>query len=74
MGTQQKFSANGTYVFDPDEIEQLDEFSMTSLLSAAVDAIPQDQSETELCDIVATESLGNTTINALLGRTTRVRR
>ena len=68
MGTKQKVSANGTYVFDPGEIEQLDELSLTSVLSAVVDdASPQEAPEpAESPDIVAPASLGGTTINELL--------
>jgi hypothetical protein len=66
MSTKQKISANGTYVFDPEEIEQLDESSMTSVLSTLVDPSAQESSETESPDIVAPARLGDTTINELL--------
>jgi hypothetical protein len=66
MGTKQKISANGTYVFDPEEIEQLDELSLTSVLSAVVDGSPQEGPETEPPNLVAPASRGDTTINELL--------
>jgi len=67
MGTKQKVSANRTYVFDPEEIEQLDELSLTSVLSAVVDdASPQEAPEPESPNTVAPASLGSTTINELL--------
>jgi hypothetical protein len=66
MGTKQKISTNGTYVFDPDEIEQLDELSLTSVLSAVVDASPQEAPSPMSADIVSPARLGDTTINELL--------
>ncbi len=65
MGAKQKITAAGTYVFDPEEIEQLDELSMTSVLSAVVEAIPEEHCQPEP-PIVAPVSRGNTTINELL--------
>jgi hypothetical protein len=67
MGTKQKVSANGTYVFDPDEIEQLDELTFTSILpTIADDGGPQPGSESESPEVVAPGAVGNTTINELL--------
>ena len=66
MGTKQKVSANGTYVFDPEDIEQLDELSLTTVLSDVVDASQQEGPETATPDIVAPASQGDTTINELL--------
>jgi hypothetical protein len=66
MGTKQKISANGTYVFDPEEIEQLDELSMTSVLSAVVDQDTKEHRQTESTDGVSPARLGDTTINELL--------
>jgi hypothetical protein len=66
MSTKQKISANGTYVFDADEIEQLDELSLTSVLSTIVDPNAQQNRDTESSDVVAAAGLGNTTINELL--------
>jgi hypothetical protein len=67
VATKQKVSANGTYVFDPEDIEQLDELSLTSVLSAVVDgAGPQEVPEPESPNTVAPASLGGTTINELL--------
>ncbi len=65
MGTKQKVSANGTYVFDPEEIEQLDELSLTSVLSTMVDPA-QEVPEAASPDVVAPARLGDTTINELL--------
>jgi hypothetical protein len=68
MGTKQKqkISANGTYVFDAEEIEQLDELSLTSVLSAIADPNAQENPEAEPPDLVAPARLGDTTINELL--------
>ncbi len=65
MGTKQKITADGTYVFDPEEIEQLDELSMTSVLSAVVEAIPEEHCQPQP-PVVGPASRGDTTINELL--------
>jgi hypothetical protein len=65
MSAKQKISANGTYVFDPEEIEQLDELSLTSVLSTMVDPA-QEVPEAASPDVVAPARLGDTTINELL--------
>lgn len=66
MSTKQKISANGTYVFDPAEIDQLDELSMTTVLSDVVNANTPDDGATESPDVVGPARLGDTTINELL--------
>jgi hypothetical protein len=67
MSTKQKISANGTYVFDPAEIDELDVLSMTTVLAEVVDANPPERSETESPDVVVEPArLGDTTINELL--------
>ena len=66
MSTKQKVSANGTYVFDPAEIDQLDELSMTAVLSDVVNANTPERNETEPLDVVGPARLGDTTINELL--------
>ncbi len=66
MGTKNKISANGTYVFDPAEIDHLDELSMTSILSDVVNATTPESGEAEPVDVVGPARLGDTTINELL--------
>jgi hypothetical protein len=64
MSTKGKISANGTYVFDPEEIEQLDELSLTSMIAAIV---PNEQpDEARRVDLERGACAGDTTINALL--------
>jgi len=66
MSTKQKVSPNGTYVFDPAEIDQLDELSMTTVLSDAVNATTPEGREIESPDVVGPARGGDTTINELL--------
>jgi hypothetical protein len=66
MTTKQKVSANGTYVFDPAEIDQLDELSMTTVLSDAINAAAR-RLEPQPPDLVGSARVGDTTINELLG-------
>jgi len=64
--TKQKISADGTYVFDAEEIEQLDELSLTSVLSAIVDPVPQEDSEPKSTLVAAVPGKADTTINEIL--------
>jgi hypothetical protein len=66
MSTKAKISANGTYVFDPEEIEQLDELSLTSMI-AAIDP-SQPPKETQPADPQPVACAGDATINAILER------
>jgi hypothetical protein len=66
MDTKPKISPNGTYVLDEEDIEQLDELSLTSLISAVVEATPQDDPEVKSSGIAASSDDGDTTINAIL--------
>jgi hypothetical protein len=61
MDSKTKISANGTYVLDPEDIEQLDELSLTSLINA----IPQPQPSPKAPDAGAADT-GDTTINEML--------
>ena len=65
MDAKTKISANGTYVLDPEDVEQLDELSLTSVMKEAVDAIPQVESSPKPSDTAASGE-GDTTINAIL--------
>jgi hypothetical protein len=65
MSTKQKISANGTYVFDPEEIEQLDELSLTSVVRAIGES-QQEAASTDAPNVVSPARLGDTTINELL--------
>ena len=64
MGTKQKISANGTYVLDAAEIEQLDELSLTSVVRAMGEGNPQEAPDAP--NVVWPARLGDTTINELL--------
>jgi hypothetical protein len=64
MNTKAKISANGTYVFDPEEVEQLDELSLTSMI-AAIDP-SQSPNEAQAAAPEHSTGAGDTTINALL--------
>jgi hypothetical protein len=66
MGQKQKLSANGTYVFDPEEIEELDELSLTSIVRGIVDCSPQEAPSAESPNVVSPARLGDTAINELL--------
>jgi hypothetical protein len=59
-----KISANGTYVFDREDIEQLDELSLTSMIKAIDPGQPPD--EAERSDPKPIACAGDTTINSLL--------
>ena len=61
MDTKTKISANGTYVLDPEDVEQLDELSLTSLINA----IPEAQQSPKPSDAPAPDT-GDTTINQIL--------
>ena len=43
MITKPKVSASGTYVLDPEDVEELDQLSITSVVTALVEAVPEDQ-------------------------------
>lgn len=45
MDGKPKFSARETYVLDPDEISQLDELSLTSVMRQVTDPIEEPQKE-----------------------------
>jgi hypothetical protein len=62
MSGKQKISANGTYVFDPEDIEQLDELSFTSMIKA----IEPGQQPSEAVQAQPEPVAGDTTINAML--------
>jgi hypothetical protein len=64
MNTKPKISANGTYVFDPEDIEQLDELSLTSMIAAIDPSRPPD--DVQRTDPEPRACAGDTTINALL--------
>jgi hypothetical protein len=61
MDSKTKISANGTYVLDPADIEQLDELSLTSLINA----IPEAQQPPKPPEAPAPDA-GDTTINQIL--------
>lgn len=66
MDTKPKISANGTYVFDAEDLEQLDDASLTSVLSAVVESTEQENDELKSSGIAAPSAEGDTTINAIL--------
>ena len=67
MDTRPKINPNGTYVLDEEDIEQLDQLSLTSVISAVVDATFRDDPEPKSSGIAASAAEGDTTINKLLG-------
>ena len=64
MATKAKITANGTYVFDPEEIEQLDELSLTSMIAAIDPSQPPGDAKRAATEPGA--CAGDTTINTLL--------
>ena len=64
MSARAKISANGTYVFDPEEIEQLDELSLTSMIAAIDPSRPPNEAQRATPE--QSTGAGDTTINALL--------
>jgi len=65
MSVKPKISPNGTYILDPEDIEQLDEFSLTSVIADAVESFPQERPESAPSDTPAADA-GDTTINRIL--------
>jgi len=68
MKSKPKISANGTYILDPEEIEQLDELSLTSVISDVVGAIPEERADSESTDVESPSDAGDTTVNKILTR------
>ena len=66
MDAKTKISANGTYVLDPEDVEQLDELSLTSIMKEAVDAIPETEPSPRSSPTATSTDEGDTTINAIL--------
>ena len=66
MDTKPKVSAGGTYVFDAEDIEQLDELSLTSVLRSVVDSGEHEAPEQKAPDIATPCAAGDTTINEIL--------
>jgi hypothetical protein len=66
MDAKPKFSPNGTYVLDAEDIEQLDELSLTSIVTALVEAAPDDDPKLQAPSIAAPSVAGDTTINQIL--------
>lgn len=65
MDTKPKISPTGTYVLDAEDIEQLDQLSLTSVVSALGETVSEDDPEWTSSSIP--ESLdGDTTINKIL--------
>jgi hypothetical protein len=66
MDKKPKLSPNGTYVFDEDDIEQLDELSLTSVVKGLTETTPEDDPEPKSSGAAAPSDGGDTTINAIL--------
>lgn len=67
MGKKKQIvSAKGTYVFDPEEIAELGELSLTTVLSDVLAGSTEQGGEPESPNNVTPQSLGDTTINELL--------
>ena len=65
MDAKSKISANGTYVLDPEDVEQLDELSLTSVMKEAAGALPRGE-PSPTSDEGASTGEGDTTINEIL--------
>ena len=71
MGSKQNISANGTYVFDKDELDQLDELSLASVIDDTADSLNRLHEEpgahSSECEETSSASIqGDLTINELL--------
>ena len=66
MDAKPKFSPSGTYVLDAEDVEHLDELSLTSMVSALVEAIPEDDPKLAAPSIASPSVAGDTTINEIL--------
>jgi hypothetical protein len=67
MDTKSKFSPNGTYVLDAEDIEQLDQLSLTSVVSALGETVTEDDPAPAASSIPEHSVEGDTTINKILG-------
>jgi hypothetical protein len=47
MGKKSKVSADGTYVFDSDDLDELDDLSLTSVMGEVADAIQEKLKQAE---------------------------
>jgi hypothetical protein len=65
MKAKPKISANGTYILDPEDIEQLDELSLTSVISDVVGAISEEHADSGSTDVESPSDAGDTTINRI---------
>ena len=67
MKAKSKVSPDGTYVFDAEDIEQLDELSLTAVLRSVVDDSSEHVgAEPKPSEIAAPSAEGDTTINKIL--------
>ena len=71
MGSTPKFSAKRTYIFDEDELGQLDELSLTSVIREATESLERSPKEPEARTSESEEATsarwqGDATINELL--------
>jgi hypothetical protein len=64
LDAKTEISANGTYVLDPEDVEQLDELSLTSVITDVVKASAQPSPKSS--DAAASGAEGDTTINEIL--------
>jgi hypothetical protein len=60
-----KFNPSSTYVIDESEIEQLDELSLTSMVTALVEVAPESSLE-PASDVPVSLTTGDTAINEIL--------
>jgi hypothetical protein len=69
MDTKTKISANGTYVLDSEDLEQLDELSLTSVINAIPEAQQspkQPPKQPPKSSKAPAPDAGDTTINEIL--------
>lgn len=68
MDAKPKVSAKGTYILDDEDIDRLDELSLTSVINDVTDPFEASRQEPQerLPDVDEEPSLGDSTINQLL--------
>jgi hypothetical protein len=65
MHERPKINPSSTYVIDESEIEQLDELSLTSMVTALVEAVPET-GPAPASDVAEPTPAGDTAINEIL--------
>jgi hypothetical protein len=66
MNTKPKINPGSTYVLNETDIEQLDELSLTSMVTALVETIPQDDPAAAPIGVAAPSPAAETAINEII--------